>query len=724
MIFGLVILLALQLALFVISGLVWLGVFTSQATLPPLDRATTLLSLVWIAWLWAFPQPSRTTDLFTLLTNILVLAFLGVSFIVWSRSSFGSTFNQSYLEILWQILSLAIIILGAVVIFLRRQSGWSMGLIMLGLAFTGHISQLIWRQPIGNFPGLVRLAQLAFYPLLLNLPQLFPVPEKTPAPIDVKTPVPRRYTIEQKTFEALIKLATEINPDNLGYAITRSVAHAMVADLCFLVLINEKKILEITHGFDLIREEYLHEPPINNSDIPLLASAIQHGRPLRLHAYSNSVDLKNLGQMLGLTNIGNLLSVPILSNEHNPIGAILLLSPYSNRQWSSEDQAFLHSISIMFAPITERVSRNSVEETEVDRLRQAIRFAQEETAESKKKYIELQEQIESTQPQSQFQAENMAALLSAQEEAQQTIAQLRLENEKLLKSAGADGISDQTLHLERELRLTLEEIAHLQNSLASANIRLQELENQPIAPISSEQAQALASLSLDLRQPMSSVIGYTDFLLGESVGILGDLQRKYLERIKIASQRLSSLMDELTRITALDISRQDILPELIDLNLIVDKAIAYTSSQLQEKNITLQLDLPETSLQLQLDREALQQIIIHLLQNASSASMVDGTVSLRVQVQREGEQDYLLVQVTDTGGGIQPEDIPHVFERRYRAENVLIQGLGDTGVGLSICKSLVEAYNGRLWVETTKGIGSIFSALLPVALPTRMTGEL
>ena len=123
------------------------------------------------------------------------------------------------------------------------------------------------------------------------------------------------------------------------------------------------------------------------------------------------------------------------------------------------------------------------------------------------------------------------------------------------------------------------------------------------------------------------------------------------------------------------------------------------------------------------DREALQQIIIHLLQNASLASLVEGTVTLRVQLQNEGKQDYLLIQVTDTGGGIQPKDIPHVFQRRYRADNVLIQGLGDTGVGLSICKSLVEAQNGRLWVETTQGVGSTFSALLPVARPVSATRE-
>jgi signal transduction histidine kinase len=87
---------------------------------------------------------------------------------------------------------------------------------------------------------------------------------------------------------------------------------------------------------------------------------------------------------------------------------------------------------------------------------------------------------------------------------------------------------------------------------------------------------------------------------------------------------------------------------------------------------------------------------------------------LRVVFHEEDGKDYLMVQVVDSGGGIPAEDLPRVFARRYRADNVLIQGLGDTGVGLSIAKTLVEAQSGRIWVETSLGVGSTFSALLPI----------
>jgi signal transduction histidine kinase len=214
---------------------------------------------------------------------------------------------------------------------------------------------------------------------------------------------------------------------------------------------------------------------------------------------------------------------------------------------------------------------------------------------------------------------------------------------------------------------------------------------------------------------MSSVVGYTDLLLGESVGILGSLQRKFVERIKASTERIGTLIDDMIQVTNLETGLTELKPEPVDLNMIIDNAMSYTSSQIREKNITLHLDLPKNVQSIYADREALQQILIHLLQNAGAVSPVEGTITLKVQTRTEDDQEYVLLQVTDTGGGIPSEDIPRVFMRLYRADNVLIEGVGDTGVGLSIAKTLTEAQNGRIWVESEAGVGSTFSVLLPMS---------
>jgi signal transduction histidine kinase len=272
--------------------------------------------------------------------------------------------------------------------------------------------------------------------------------------------------------------------------------------------------------------------------------------------------------------------------------------------------------------------------------------------------------------------------------------------------------------------MTLREMARLQNALAESNIKVLELENRPSggANLTNDQAEVIASISQELRQPMSSIIGYADLLLGESVGILGALQRKFIERIRASTERIGSLIDDLIQITTLETGLMSLKPESVDMNLIIDNAMAYTSSQLREKNITLRIDIPENMRPIHTDREALQQILIHLLQNAGAASSVEGAVTLRVRMQKEAENEYALLQVMDTGGGIPSEDLPRVFSRLYRADNVLIQGVGDTGVGLSIAKALTEAQGGRIWVDTEMGSGSTFSVLLPLKRPADMEG--
>jgi two-component system phosphate regulon sensor histidine kinase PhoR len=198
------------------------------------------------------------------------------------------------------------------------------------------------------------------------------------------------------------------------------------------------------------------------------------------------------------------------------------------------------------------------------------------------------------------------------------------------------------------------------------------------------------------------------------VGILGALQRKFVERIKASTERIDSLINDLIQVTTLETGLNELKPEAVDLNSIIDNAMSYTSSQVREKNISMHLDLPKNMAPIHTDREALQQILIHLLQNAGAASPVEGTVHLRVQTRNEEGSDYVLLQVSDSGGGISAEDLSRVFTRLYRADNVLIQGIGDTGVGLSIAKTLTEAQKGRIWVDSELGKGSTFSVLLPI----------
>ncbi len=632
---------------------------------------------------------------------------------------------MSTYDIAWQMATMGLATFGLVVLLVRRPNGWGNGAAVMVLFFTGSLLYMRFGKPDGQFPGVVRFMQLAAFPLLMTLPQRFPVTASRVTSVKQQdVPVAgerRRYSTDPKTFHALLALAGESQTDKLSQAITRAIAQTMLADLCFLIyLTDNNNQLQIASGYDLIREENLEGGSLSKSIIPMLTNALQRGRPLRLPASSTSADIKGLSDMLGLNSPGHIMSVPIVTPEKDSLGGVMLLSPYSSRQWSAEDQAFLTNIAVSLVPIIQRGQRMTTLEQRGEQTRQALDVAQEQIKDLQRRNDDLLKQMEKVRADSQeglAQAENLVAMTAIYETTQKALEKLKQENEDLKAGRGATVMATNAnaTQIENELRLTLEEVARLQNQLAEANMHMIELEKGAASAQSTEQAEVVASISQELRQPMSSVVGYTDLLLGESVGILGALQRKFVERIKASTERIGSLIDDLIQVTTLETGLNELKPEAVDLNLIIDNAMSYTSSQVREKNISMHLDLPKNMTPIYADREALQQILIHLLQNAGSASPMEGTVRLKVQTQSEDGRDYVLIQVSDTGGGIPAEDLTRVFTRLYRADNVLIQGVGDTGVGLSIAKTLTEAQKGRIWVESQMGVGSTFSVLLPLA---------
>src|SRR5687768_6632061 len=174
--FGLGILLVAQIGLFLISGLGIQGLLNLRLVLPPLDRAVTLFSLVWLIWLWAFPEPSRPADAGTWLLSLLVLSALGLSLVAYSAQASFSSYNLTTADTYWQLASIGFSLLGLFLLVVRRPNGWGYGIAVFLLSFVGHLLYMMIGRIEGDFPGAVRLAHMAAFPILLTLPQRFPTP--------------------------------------------------------------------------------------------------------------------------------------------------------------------------------------------------------------------------------------------------------------------------------------------------------------------------------------------------------------------------------------------------------------------------------------------------------------------------------------------------------------------------------------------------------------------
>jgi|GEM_PF-2014056 len=374
-----------------------------------------------------------------------------------------------------------------------------------------------------------------------------------------------------------------------------------------------------------------------------------------------------------------------------------------------------HQLSAQAAQLAQVQAELRQFQTELEQARLALTERSQASSEAEAQLAALQTELEAAK----------AATTKAQAKLQQHEAEVEKYKRDLSTANNSLAeLSRQTQLLtvaQKQLAEKDRQLSELQaalRALAPENgLVASSTETRPFLPEAS--MEVIASLTQELRQPMSSIMGYSELLLGESVGILGTLQRKFLERIKASCERMGVLLNDLIHVTNIDSGSLDLTPESVDVLQIVDEAIMGCSEQYRDKGISLRLDVEDDLPTISADKDSLRQILTHLLANAGNASGPEGEVVLRITEEHApgfaGEPEPALkVVVRDSGGGIAPEDQPRVFGRFYRADSPLISGLGETGVGLSVAKALVEAHGGRIWLMSEPGVGSTFNVLLPV----------
>ena len=222
----------------------------------------------------------------------------------------------------------------------------------------------------------------------------------------------------------------------------------------------------------------------------------------------------------------------------------------------------------------------------------------------------------------------------------------------------------------------------------------------------------ITSVSQELRTPVTSIVGYADLLIGESVGTLSQTQRKFLRRIKANAGRIGGLLSDLEGMTIVDGGLLQI--EKVDIVSVIRQACDALRPQTMGEGQVLDVDLRPALPAIQADPDAVYHILTGLLRNAHRSSPGKAHIRLEAKPMADGEDMYVAVSVTDAGGGIALRDRERVFNRFQRSDNATIPGLGGSGVGLAIVKALVEAHGGRVWLDSEMGVGSTFTFVLPV----------
>jgi len=213
------------------------------------------------------------------------------------------------------------------------------------------------------------------------------------------------------------------------------------------------------------------------------------------------------------------------------------------------------------------------------------------------------------------------------------------------------------------------------------------------------------TVSHDLRSPLTSVIGYTELV--ERAGSLNDSQREFLKRIQESVQHITSLINDLLELGSIE-AGLDIRREFVHLDSILNYTLEMLQGQIKAKHISLQTEIAPALPALRANPVRLRQVLDNVVGNAIKYSHDQGEVTVIMRA----EDDQVIVQVTDNGPGIPAKDQAHIFDKFYRGSNITSKA--GSGLGLAIVKSIVEAHQGRMWVESTVGKGSTFFVILPV----------
>jgi len=217
----------------------------------------------------------------------------------------------------------------------------------------------------------------------------------------------------------------------------------------------------------------------------------------------------------------------------------------------------------------------------------------------------------------------------------------------------------------------------------------------------------------ELRNPLTALKGFVETLLiqsrpGRGMPLAG-WQRETLEEIEVATDRLVELTETLLDVTRIQAGRLILSFASYDLVSLVRKVVQRVQEGAPHHSIGLQTRLE--SLVVSLDAFRIEQVLLNLLHNAVKYSPARGSIT--VTLEGNQEQNQVVMQVQDHGIGIPAEQQPLLFQRFARAYNV--EGITGVGLGLYLCRELVERHGGRIWFESIEGQGSTFFVALPLA---------
>lgn len=254
---------------------------------------------------------------------------------------------------------------------------------------------------------------------------------------------------------------------------------------------------------------------------------------------------------------------------------------------------------------------------------------------------------------------------------------------------------------QMDARLPLSDIPELNRLGASFNRMAASLEG-----VEARRREVIGDMTHELRTPLTVVRGYLEELADGEIEASPEIYR----RLAKETRRLERLVNDLQELSKAEAGYLPINIQRVNLRPLLESLVEKFTDQLLEDGPILVLECPSVLPPVLADIDRTEQVLVNLLGNAVRYTN-EGSITIRVGT----EASQLWIAVVDTGIGIAPENLPHVFERFWRADQSRDRYSGGTGIGLTISRRLIELQGGQIQVESVLGVGSTFRFFLPLA---------